>query len=95
MGMFDDLKISSIHLPERIKVYETGWQTKSLECNLDFLIIDEEGNLFKITYGEQPQIKIPVLHTGEVRFYQSIKDEWVEFVAFFVNGKMQGLHLLI
>ena len=43
MGMFDDLYISKKHLPEELQDYEFGWQTKSHDCLLNLLKIDENG----------------------------------------------------
>ena len=47
MGMFDDLVIDKVHLPDELKDYESGWQTKSLDCYMNIIKIDENGYLFE------------------------------------------------
>jgi hypothetical protein len=106
MGMFDDLKIDKKHLPDELKKHEDCWQTKSLDCQLDHVLIDADGRLriksfpllrgFGDNQGEvvaEPEY-MDSNYTGEVRFYQDIKDVWTVFVAFFVNGQMDKLILL-
>lgn len=32
--------------------------------------------------------------TGEIRFYTSIDTRWIDFSAYFVNGKLNQLHII-
>jgi len=93
MGMYDDLIIDKVHLPDNLKDYENGWQTKSLDCNLSIIKIDENGNLFERMYNFSSDKQLydePIrrYHVGEIRFYQNIIDKWFEFIAFFDDGVM-------
>ena len=90
MGMFDDLVIDKVHLPDELKNYENGWQTKSLDCYMNFIKIDENGSLFETIYHYHNEKESPrrKYHIGEVRFYQNINDVGYVFVAFFDDGKM-------
>lgn len=91
MGLFDDLKIHSIHLPDEIKEYESGWQTKSLNPYQNLINIDEHGNLTRYIHGFKNNLTtIEKLNhfTGEIYFYQDIDNiEW-EFVAFYEKGNL-------
>lgn len=87
--MFDDLVIDKVHLPNEIKDYEKGWQTKSLNCYMDIVQIDNYGRLFVYELNKINNHKsIPNYHTGEIIFYQDIKGEWYEFIGFFDDGIM-------
>jgi len=90
MGMFDDLVIDKANLPENLKNYEEGWQTKSLDCYLNKISINENGILFESQFAENGVEvgKFPLYHIGEIRFYQTINDVWYEFIGFFDEGKM-------
>lgn len=90
MGMFDELEINKKHLPDHLKENETGWQTKSYECLLDTLKITEEGELLVYRsdlWGNGEKIE-ETNYTGEIRFYNEVNNDWIEFVAFFERGKM-------
>lgn len=69
------------------------YQTKSLECLLDYYIIDETGGLFKKENDSVREIK----YTGEIIFYDFImkgdNDYWVEYKAVFIEGKLFNLTL--
>lgn len=89
MGMFDDLVIDKVHLPNEIKEYEKGWQTKSLDCYMDVVEIDSYGRLFLYELNKiNNHIPEPNYHTGEIRFYQEINKKWYEFIGFFDDGIM-------
>lgn len=90
MGMFDDLVIDKVHLPKELKDYEEGWQTKSLDCYLNKISINQNGILFESKFGENGvEIgKLPIYHIGEIRFYQEINKKWHEFIGFFDDGIM-------
>ena len=85
MGMYVVLSIHNSHLPDELKKYEEGWQTKSLNCAMDTIFIKEDGSLEILTY-HGGYSKYP--YTGEIRFYSYIEKEWTEFVAFFEKGQM-------
>lgn len=87
--MYDHLHIDKKHLPSHLKDKQTGWQTKSLDCLMDTLIISEAGKLLIITVVMgKGEIIEETNYTGEIRFYQKIDDIWTVFVAFFENGQM-------
>jgi hypothetical protein len=90
MGMFDDLVIDKFHLPNELKDYENGWQTKSLDCYMNIIKIDENGNLFETIchYHNEKENPKRRYHVGEIRFYQTINDVWYEFIGFFDEGIM-------
>lgn len=90
MGMFDDLVIDKVHLPNELKNYESGWQTKSLDCYMNIIFIDENGKLFETIchYHDEKEKPIRRYHVGEIRFYQTINDVWHEFIGFFDDGIM-------
>lgn len=95
MGMYDGLKVHKSHLPDDLKDFEEGWQTKSLDNMLTFYEITKSGRLREVGGIMQPDDFKPkfVPITGAVRFYQSIDKEfdiknWREFVAFFKKGKL-------
>lgn len=91
--MFDYLTIDDSHLPEELKGYNDGWQTKSYNNLLNILIIDKNGELSIIDrnwniysdYIEKPK---KLDYSGEIIFYDDIDDVWYEFIAIFDNGKM-------
>jgi hypothetical protein len=108
MGMFDWLFIDKAHLPEQIRTdrNQEGWQTKSLDCRLDLIEIDQEGQLyitpaFWYTHEpDHPQQTSRLDYTGDIVFYNDLKDGladyytesgWWEFVASFKDGKLQKL----
>lgn len=89
--MFDDLIINKAHLPVELKEYEKGWQTKSLDCYLNLIEIKDNGMLFETNFYDGIDSKVEakrIYHTGEIRFYQQIKNEWYVFVGFFDDGIM-------
>lgn len=89
MGMFDDLVIDKVHLPDELKDYEKGWQTKSLDCYMNLFEIDSNGRLFEHNLEKiNNHIPDPNYHTGEIRFYQEINKKWYEFIGFFDEGIM-------
>ena len=93
MGMFDYLIIDDSFLPEELKGYNDGWQTKSYANLLSTLIIDKNGELSLIgrdwniysDYIEKPK---KLDYSGEIIFYDNIDNIWYEFIAIFDNGKM-------
>lgn len=96
MGMFDTVKCE-FPLPEKFKKYQDSlFQTKSLICGMDVYKITKEGELWwvdnEFSWDEDEPKKPPekIDLTGELRFYEwnTQEDEWAEFVALFVNGKM-------
>jgi hypothetical protein len=88
MGMYDDLIVHSKHLPEEIKKYQKGWQTKSHECYLNLLEITESGELYVTDTWANPNKKEKDNLTGEIEFYQDIMDIWYCFIALFKEGKL-------
>ncbi len=91
MGMFDYFNIDSSFLPEELKDHSTGWQTKSLDCNMDNISLDKFGKLCKTNFNDEEDLdtygdSIPLSYTGEIHFYNSINGVWLEFVALFNNG---------
>lgn len=96
MGMYDMLKCE-FPLPEKFKNYQNSFfQTKSLICGMDVYKITKEGELWWIDNDfweeedapKKPPEKIDL--TGELRFYDwnTETNEWAQFVALFVDGKM-------
>ena len=101
MGLFDDLIISPIHLPEKYRELDLHFQTKSLEPYQNLVIIDEEGNLLKQVYdfGEKTNTTSYLKYTGDVIFYTGTgimddkgKEEWLEFSSYFVKGKLLSIN---
>lgn len=97
MGMFDYLVIDDIHLPDELKGLNDGWQTKSLNCELDIIIIDNNGDLYieEKTYTKtKTESYLPIEnkklnYSGDIIFYDFIfSDYWIEFKATFLNGKL-------
>jgi hypothetical protein len=91
MGMFDYVKVHTRFLPDTIKEHAEGWQTKSHECSLNLLTIEEDGKLYVdniIDNWERPSENKFLSYTGEIRFYDTIDDVWWEFVAFFEKGNL-------
>ena len=91
MGMYDEVKLVAEFLPESIKQYTDGWQTKSHDRLLNMLNIEEDGRLYidnTVDNWERIGEKKFLVYTGEIRFYQSINDVWWEFVAFFEKGNL-------
>lgn len=78
MGMYDYVVIDREFLPESLQNNEDGWQTKSLWCMMESITIDNEGKVYQS--GQLSD------HTGEIRFYQDIKNIWYEFVALVDHG---------
>jgi hypothetical protein len=97
MGMFDYLRCASLRVPEELRGLE--YQTKSLDCNMDYCYITEEGYLerCKAGYDElsigwhlmaDAQCSL-VDFSGDVYFYTRHDDSrWIEFKAIFKRGKM-------
>lgn len=103
MGMFDDIRV---HVPLPIGDAKTEFQTKSLDCYLEHYELREDGSLWKRPMGENWSLSTEwelCNLTGEVSFYSHVPaavDEhnatgWVEYSAYFVNGKMQILNRLL
>jgi len=92
MGMYDNIMVDKIHLPEEIKNQETDWQTKSINCELANLFLSEDGYLF-VTREENGEGDKKFLDDfiGELRFYKHIKNVWYEFVGFVVKGQLKIL----
>ncbi|HRI20111.1 MAG TPA: hypothetical protein PLA68_04135 [Panacibacter sp.] len=91
MGMYDNVKVSSKFLPDNIKHHTDEWQTKSYDRLLNLLTIEEDGKLYidnTVDNWERSGENKFLEHTGEIRFYHSINDEWWEFVAFFEKGNL-------
>lgn len=84
--MFDDLIIDKVHLPNELKDYEKGWQTKSLDCYMNLIKITENGALLETEYNNDENNTKPIYHTGEIIFYQDINKKWYQFVGFFDDG---------
>ena len=80
MGMFDDLKCE-YPLPDE-EVQGEWFQTKSLHCNLDGYVISKDGYLEKLQ---------PISFTGVIRFHSIHDGRWYEYVAVFVDGRLQEL----
>jgi hypothetical protein len=78
MGMYDELFIDKKFLPKSLQNHEDGWQTKSLWSMMEYITIDNEGKVYQS--GQLSD------HTGEIRFYQGIKNIWYEFVALVYHG---------
>jgi hypothetical protein len=92
MGMFDDLVIDKVHLPNELKDYENGWQTKSLDSGLFTFIIDESGQLLQeVWLHKHKKSLVKQKYTGEIRFYTTIDNVWHEFVAFVEKGVLLKL----
>ena len=89
MGMYDEVKVAAVFLPDAIKAHTDGWQTKSHEKSLNQLTIEEDGRLFvKNTIDDWTPLGGNgfLRYTGEIRFYQSINGVWWEFVVFLEKG---------
>jgi hypothetical protein len=91
MGMYDEVRIATNFLPDSIKQYTDGWQTKSHEKLLNLLTIEEDGRLYinnTVDNWERTGENKFLSYTGEIRVYNSIEDMWWEFVAFFEKGNL-------
>ena len=92
MGLFDNIKVDKIHLPQELKDHETEWQTKSVNCELANLLLSDDGYLFVIKEaGGIWDKKFLDDFIGELRFYKHIKNVWYEFVGFIVKGQLKIL----
>jgi|19_taG_2_1085344.scaffolds.fasta_scaffold00083_8 hypothetical protein len=108
MGMFDDITVPKSYLKglltkEQEKlINDNNYQTKSLENALRRYKIYKQ-KLFindrDVVLQEKEDSKwVPVKYTGEVLFYNNIKDgkgnqHWVEFRFIFLNGKLDAKYL--
>ena len=91
MGLFDDvvldddvLKLTREAYGGNAEIPAKGWQTKSLACNLDTVVLHESG----IDVNEWTSKDL----TKEVSFYQMDRrgeesKEWLEFQAIYIRGK--------
>jgi hypothetical protein len=89
MGMFDDIRCK-FPLPDttedEINSMDDGinFQTKSLDCFLDYILITEEGKLY---IRDKPSD-----YTGKIVFYTSGKNStWFEYEAIFIYGKIDSI----
>jgi hypothetical protein len=97
MGMFDTVKCE-FPLPEKFNKYQDSlFQTKSLICAMDVYKITKEGQLWwvdnQFSDDDEDEPKKPperIDLTGELRFYEwnLQTNEWTQFVALFIDGKM-------
>lgn len=96
MGMFDYVTLSAgvldqvrAQYPGDKEIRFDGWQTKSLDCQLDKIKLDAR----RISCGDEVRPHF----TGEIRFYQMAGEantpsrEWLEFVAVYVDGSLVAI----
>jgi len=97
MGMFDELHIDKVHLPDNLKNHEIGWQTKDYSCELDILEIDKTGQLWVTRSGycyrgDENEEKIEkTSYSGNIYFYDNVDEVWTTFNALFDKGQMVKL----
>ncbi len=107
MGMFDDIQCRVV-LPVELP-FEHGrlwFQTKSLNCEMGFYKISENGYLWKRVRSTS-QVNAAVIwkiqkdFIGEIRFYTSSviidgehKTGWLEFSTYFIRGELKHIELI-
>lgn len=104
MGMFDSIQCHA-RLPVQTQddCRDHWYQTKSLDCELKRYRITEDGELMRQDADEDDwdsnDWKPMPNFIGEVVFYgepetTSNPTRWLDFSAYFVNGKMKEFHVL-
>lgn len=90
MGMYDDVRVHSSHLPDRQDIEPriiSGFQSKGFGCNLDTITIEEDGTVWrKNKWEEIEKEQITDLHQ-RIRFYDGDR----EYIATFTHGKLEGV----
>ncbi len=96
MGMFDYIKCEA-KLPRTDReVQKEVFQTKSLECFMNFYVITKDKELIRVSKKE----KNAVLYHGDIKFYTFIENpkdkklKWYEYIARFTNGKLEYIRRL-
>lgn len=100
MGLFDNINCQ-YPLPDTGKGCE-DYQTKDTPCQaMSRYEIREDGTIWAVlgmfkqgdTWSKEDREPEQWMVTGEVRFHDyTDKDEWIEYSAYFVDGKLKELH---
>ena len=110
MGMFDEIQCK-MPLPAEIGAdhREHWFQTKSLDCCLEYYEIREDGTLWKRHHASEAITAsvnwVPCDEfTGEIVFYTQLSSigqnkfgkhtGWIEFSSYFIKGKLKHFELL-
>jgi hypothetical protein len=107
MGMFDDIQCRVVLPVELPFEHRRLWfQTKSLNCEMGFYKISENGYLWK-RVRSTTQVNAAVIwkiqndFIGEIRFYTSDviidgehKARWLEFSTYFIRGELKHIELI-
>jgi hypothetical protein len=99
MGMYDTITISPEKLPitpdERVLLSDEEFQTKDLFCYMNDYEITADGSLYLIREmigcWKYKEVYERIIHTGEIRFYTTVGPEWFEFIATYVDGKLEKI----
>ena len=89
MGMFDYIRCE-YPMPEGYEwAQKVEFQTKDLECQLDYYTIDKSGRIEAVGLGD-------ACVNGDVRFYGCEREppdggRWIELVAHFDHGQLTSL----
>lgn len=96
MGMFDNIKVE-FELPI---LWNNDWQTKDLDCSLDYYLITKDKKLIRTSFEDgDDDIKNngllgPIDFTGEIKFYDSIMDKEFEDVVAKISNPLKPLSKL-
>jgi hypothetical protein len=89
--MFDYVKVSLDKLPltdeEKALLPKDRFQTKDFDCMLNEIRINDDGTLENDFFWNGRVDTLDL--TGSFNFYTiNTKDDWVEFQAYFTDGKL-------
>lgn len=94
MGMYDELLVDDELLPSKLKGWNKGWQSKSLDCFLNYIWLKKDNTIEIKEYNNDENSFKPLLYTGEIRFYRNISDWWYELVALVDEGNILKVKLV-
>ena len=89
--MFDYIKCEAKLPRTNREVQKEVFQTKSLECSMNFYVITKDKELIRISKKEKNKL----LYHGDITFYTFIENpkdkklKWCEYIARFTNGKLE------